>query len=220
MWILATRTRVDSCERFIQGWIQSQASTPVYVRLDTCDPFIIQLKNLPWPEQFTVHVGPRQGLRAAMEEMFQAHPQEAWYGILADDLVPRTPGWDQLLVQRAGRGCISYPNDLGRKTKLPTHPCVGGDLVRAQGWFGLPVVRHYCVDSVYRYIGDQLGIKHRLDDVIVEHVHYSEKKSERDGLYRETSRFKDSDDTAYTAWLRDQGPQLIQRLRSQGFTAQ
>jgi len=220
MWILATRTRVDSCERFIQGWIESRASTPVYVRLDDCDPFLDQLQNLPWPEQFTVHVGPRQGLRAAMEEMFQAHPQESWYGILADDLVPQTPAWDQLLVQRAGRGCISYPNDLGRKTKLPTHPCVGGDLVRAQGWFGLPVVRHYCVDSVYRYIGDQLGIKHRLDDVIVEHVHYSEKKSERDGLYRETSRFKDADDTAYTAWLRDQGPQLIQQLRSQGFTAQ
>jgi hypothetical protein len=220
MWILATRNRVENCERFIAGWVNSQASTPVYVRLDECDPFLDHLRNLSWPDQFTVHVGPRQGLRAAMEEMFHAHPQESWYGILADDLVPQTPGWDQLLVARAGRGCISYPNDLGRKTKLPTHPCVGGDLVRAQGWFGLPGVRHYCVDSVYRYIGDQLGIKHRLDDVIVEHAHYSEKKSERDGLYRETSRFKDTDDAAYTAWLRDQGPQLIQRLRSQGFTAQ
>ena len=216
MWILATRTRIENCQRFIAGWIKSQASTPVYVRLDECDPFIEQLKNLPWPEQFTVHIGPRQGLRAAMEEMFQAHPNEPWYGILADDLVPQTPGWDQLLVERAGRDYISYPNDLGRKTKLPTHPCVGGDLVRAQGWFGLPVVRHYCVDSVYRYIGDQLGIKHRLDDVIVEHVHYSEKKSERDGLYRETSRFKDSDDTAYTEWLREQGPKLIARLRQCG----
>ena len=220
MWILATRTRVNNCKRFITGWVDSQASTPVYVRLDECDPDLDELIALPWPEQFTVHVGPRQGLRAAMEEMFQTHPTQAWYGILADDLVPQTPQWDQLLVERAGSGSISYPNDLGRKTKLPTHPCVGGDLVRAQGWFGLPVVRHYCVDSVYRYIGDELRIKHRLDDVIVEHRHYSEDKTERDGLYKETSRFKGSDDEAYTAWLQDQGPDLIRRLRSLGFTAQ
>jgi hypothetical protein len=153
-----------------------------------------------------------------MEEMFHAHPKESWYGILADDLVPQTQAWDLRLVERAGRRFISYPNDLGRKSKLPTHPCVGGDLVRAQGWFGLPAVRHYCVDSVYRYIGDELGIKYRLDDVIVEHVHYSEKKTERDGLYRETSRFKDSDDAAYTAWLQQQGPLLIKRLKSQGFS--
>lgn len=219
MWILATRTRVENCERFITGWNESQATTPVYVRLDTCDPFLDQMRSLPWPKEFCIHVGARQGLRAAMEEMFQAHPTEPWYGILADDLIPRTHKWDQLLVECAGLKKISYPNDMGRKTKLPTHPCVGGDLVRAQGWFGLPVVRHYCVDSVYRYIGDHLGIKHRLDNVVVEHVHYSEKKSERDGLYRETSVFKDADDGAYAEWLRTKGPALIQRLKQQGFSS-
>lgn len=220
MWILATRTRTSSCERFIQGWRQSLASTPVYVRLDNDDPELEKLLALPWPDTFTIHVGAREGLRAAMEEMYHAYPNEAWYGILADDLVPQTAEWDQQLIACAGTNKISYPNDLGRKTKLPTHPCVGGDLVRAQGWFGLPVVRHYCVDSVYRYIGDELGIKHRMDNVIVEHVHYSEKKTERDGLYRETSRFKESDDKAYAAWLCNHGPKLIQRLRAQGFTAQ
>ena len=220
MWILATRNRVENCERFIAGWNQSQASTPVYVRIDDCDPVVQELLALPWPETFSIHLGPRQGLCAAMQEMFQAHPDEPWYGILADDLVPRTLKWDQWLIDRAGSGAISYPNDLGRKTKLPTHPCVGGDLVRAQGWFGLPVVHHYCVDSVYRYIGEQLGVKHRLDDVIVEHVHYSEKKSQRDHLYKGTSRFKQSDDDAFQAWLQDQGPELIQRLQSMGFNSQ
>jgi hypothetical protein len=185
--------------------------------MDDCDPVVQELLSLAWPETFSVHVGPRQGLCAAMQEMYQAHPDEPWYGILADDLVPQTLSWDQLLIDRAGSGAISYPNDLGRKTKLPTHPCVGGDLVRAQGWFGLPAVHHYCVDSVYRYIGDQLRVKYRLDDVIVEHVHPSEDKSQRDHLYKETSRFKASDDEAFEAWLQHQGPALIQRLRSQGF---
>jgi hypothetical protein len=220
MWILAARSRVTSCQRFIEAWHKSQASTPVYVRLDECDTVLNDLLALDWPKQFTIHVGPRQGLRAAMEEMFQAHPNEPWYGILADDLVPQTPYWDQLLVERAGANCISYPNDLGRKTKLPTHPCVGGDLVRTQGWFGLPVVRHYCVDNAYRYIGDELGIKYRLDDVIVEHVHFSTKKTERDMLYKETNIFKDADDSAFALWLQDQGPELIARLREQGFSSQ
>jgi hypothetical protein len=212
MWILATRNRVENCRRFIAGWNQSQAATPVYVRIDDCDPVVEDLLALPWPNTFSVHVGPRQGLCAAMQEMFHAHPDEPWYGILADDLVPQTLSWDQLLIDRAGSGAISYPNDLGRKTKLPTHPCVGGDLVRAQGWFGLPVVHHYCVDSVYRYIGEQLGVKYRLDDVIVEHVHYSENKSQRDHLYKETSTHKQSDDAAFQTWLQEQGPELIARL--------
>lgn len=217
MWVLPTRSRLDNCKRFITEWKISQASTPVYVRLDECDPDLKQLQSLPWPAEFTIHTGPRHGLRAAMEEMFLKYPEEAWYGILADDLIPQTLQWDQLLVKRAGLGRISYPNDLGRKSKLPTHPCVGGDLVRAQGWFGLPVVRHYCVDSVYRYIGDELGIKHRLDDVIVEHAHYSENKTERDELYKETSQYKNADDTAYTAWLTEKGPEFISSLRMQGF---
>lgn len=220
MWILATRNRVENCERFIAGWNQSKADSAVYVRLDECDNVLSDLLKLPWPGTFSIHVGPRQGLCAAMQEMFYAHPNEPWYGILADDLVPRTLQWDQWLIDRAGSAAISYPNDLGRKIKLPTHPCVGGDLVRAQGWFGLPVVHHYCVDSVYRYIGDELGIKHRLDDVIVEHVHYSEKKSQRDHLYKETSTHKQSDDDAYQTWLQDQGPDLIKRLRSLGFSSQ
>ena len=77
MWILATRTRIESCQRFIQGWIESQASTPVYVRLDECDPFLEALKLLPWPKEFSINVGPRQGLRAAMEEMFYQHPNKS-----------------------------------------------------------------------------------------------------------------------------------------------
>jgi hypothetical protein len=217
MWVLPTRSRVDNCKRFITEWKNSQASTPVYVRLDKCDPVLEQLQSLSWPAEFTLHIGPRQGIRAAMEEMFLKYPEEAWYGILADDLIPQTPYWDQHLIKRAGLGRISYPNDLGRKSKLPTHPCVGGDLVRAQGWFGLPVVRHYCVDSVYRYIGDELGIKHRLDDVIVEHAHYSENKTDRDELYKETSQHKAADDEAYTNWLNEKGPELIASLRMQGF---
>jgi hypothetical protein len=94
---------------------------------------------------------------------------------------------------------------------------VGGDLVRAQGWFGLPAVRHYCVDSVYRYIGDHLGVKHRLDGVIVEHVHFSEKKTQQDQLYKETNAFKELDDAAYQSWLLYEGPALLQRLEKMGF---
>jgi len=218
MWVLATRSRVSNCHRFIDAWHKSKASTPVYVRLDNCDEVLNELLALPWPAQFSIHVGPREGLRSAMEEMFHAHSNEPWYGLLADDLVPQTPEWDRLLVERAGNRYISYPNDLARKTKLPTHPCVGGDLVRAQGWFGLPVVRHYCVDNVYKYIGDELGIKYRLDNVIAEHIHFSEKKTGRDTLYKEANNFKDSDDAAFAVWLQDQGPKLIARLRNQGFS--
>ena len=213
MWALPTRSRPENCLRFIKAWHNSQASTPVYVRLDNDDPQLDQLSNLPWPGTFVVHTGPRQGISRAMNEVFIKHPNEDWYGFLADDLLPQTPYWDLKLIERAGKYNISYPNDQGKDTTLPTHPCIGGDLVRAIGWLGLPVTQHYFIDTVWRFLGEQLGNIHRLDDVIVEHLHYSLNKSDMDQVYIESSEKWKHDKRAYRDWCETQGKLLIARLQ-------
>ena len=95
MWVLATRSRPDNCLRFIRSWADTQASSPVYVRLDDNDPCIDVLKQLPWPTEFQICVGPRRGLARAINELYEQFPNEPWYGLLADDLKPQTVGWDQ-----------------------------------------------------------------------------------------------------------------------------
>lgn len=219
MWALATRSRPDNCKRFIEAWNNTQASTPVFVRLDECDPFIDELKSLPWPSTFEVVVGKREGLRAAIQEMYIKYPTEPWYGFLADDLIPRTLKWDLALVEVAGSKNISYPNDLGKAKKrdLPTHPCVGGDLIRAMGWFGFPATYHFYLDTIFRYIGQNLKNIYRLEDTIVEHMHFGRGKSELDTIYQQSQEKMRRDSEAYNSWIEKNGESFISMLKQKGF---
>lgn len=214
MWVLPTRSRTENCQRFIEAWHTTNASTPVHVRLDLDDPSLEILKSLPWPKEFTVFVGPRGGLRQAINEIFELYPNEAWYGLLADDLLPQTNKWDQLLIEAAGSNQIAYPNDGGKLLDLPTHPCVGGNLVRSIGWFGFPPCYHFFVDTVWQFLGKQLNNIHRLDNVIVEHLHYSLGKSAMDQTYQESSEKYKNDKRAYRDWCESDGKLLIARLQN------
>lgn len=214
MWILPTRSRIDNCKRFINAWIETSASTPVYVRLDDCDPFLQGLLELPWPNNFIIGVGKREGVAKACNEFYIKYPTEPWYGFLADDFLPQTKQWDIALVERAGNDCISYPNDLGKKGKrnLPTLPCVGGDLVREIGWFGFPATHHFYVDTIWQYVGERLNNIYRLDDIIVEHLHYGRNKSELDIIYEQSREKMKTDTYAYNDWINANGENLILQL--------
>ena len=212
MWVLPTRGRPKSLARFIEAWKATGASTPVMVRLDSDDPDLVNYIEISRSANFTCNIGPRRGVSRSMNEVYEIYPDEPWYGLLADDLLPTTPGWDIQLVQVAGTHSIAYPNDLGKLPDLPTHPCVGGDLVRAIGWFGFPATQHYFVDTVWQYLGEQLGNIHRLDDVIVEHLHHSTGKSAFDQTYTESTEKWKNDKRAYRDWIDQNGKQLVEKL--------
>lgn len=216
MWSLPTRSRPKSLQRFLEHYQITNAQSAVFVRLDEDDPFLQDYLNIDFPEQFHVRIGPRTGLKAAMEEMFIEFPDLEWYGLGADDLIPRTHYWDKQLIETAGLCEISYPNDLYVRKKnpnLPTHPVVGGDLVRKVGWFGHPATRHFFLDNAWQFIGESLGCLHRMEHVIVEHMHYTKNKSENDVTYSESNAFMSIDRKNFEEWQKINGESLLDRLR-------
>ena len=217
MWILPTRSRPLSCHRFIENWIETDSSTDVLIRLDECDPDLEKILSLNWPKNFTVRIGKREGVAKATNELFQEFKNEPWYGFLADDFVPKTMHWDKKLSKAASNKFISYPNDMAERTDLPTLPCVGGDLVREIGYFGFPFTHHYYVDTVYQFLGKNLNIIKRLEDVIVEHMHYEFGKSNIDITYQESSEKFKGDKSIWKNWIAGDGLQLIEKLRDKGF---
>lgn len=217
MWIFATRSRPENCKRFISAWIKTKSSTSVYVRLDDDDPYLEDLTKIEWPAEFEIIIGPREGLRAALNEGYNKYPDKPWYGLLADDLIPKTDFWDQLLVKKAGLKAISYPNDLGGKPKLPTHPVVGGDLVRAVGWFGFPNANHLYLDNAWKVIGEGIDKLYRLEDVIVEHAHPLWNKASKDVIYTENKKRSITDKQEFLKWAENDAKIIIDNLKKQGF---
>jgi hypothetical protein len=219
MWILPTRSRPANCKRFVNAYNETNATTPVCVRLDECDPDLEELKNINWPKTFKIVIGKREGVRSAMNELYENNLDLEWYGFLADDVVPKTPYWDRMLISKAGKRNISYPNDLGKPKKqfLPTIPCVGGDLVRAIGWFGFPATYHFYTDTIWRYIGDHLKNIYRLDDVVVEHMHFGRGKSDMDIIYQQSQSKMKSDSESYHQWIEENGTSFISNLKDKGF---
>jgi hypothetical protein len=213
VWTLATRSRLSNCKRFINSWNETKATSQVYVRLDECDPQLPELLELPWPESFSINTGPRARLGEAMQEMFAKFPNEPWYGMLADDLIPRTEYWDQKLILAAGKNEISYADDLHEKEMRICHPCIGGDLVRFVGFFGLPVVKHFGTDTFWEELYRGAGRQNKQRDVILEHAHFAFDQAPIDQTYTESQLLKRDDKRNYKKWKEEHLKKTIDQVK-------
>lgn len=216
MWILASRGRPENMQRFINHWHATNASSKVYVRLDECDPMIDDYKKIIYPDHFVIVIDSRARLGKAMNEMLKNFPDEPWYGLLADDLIPVTKSWDIELINAAGTKFIAQCNDLSSKPLNCCHPCVGGDLVRFVGWFGLPNCQHYGVEEPWKKLAlsKDLNILKYLPNVIVEHAHYRFNKAEFDKTYSDLKNIKNADRTSFVEWRDRNLSDLIESVLS------
>jgi hypothetical protein len=118
--------------------------------------------------------GPRNNL-AGWTNVLARHLAKDYRALasLGDDHLPRTPGWDlRLLEAIAGMGGtgFAYGNDLLQGAALPTAVVVSSNIVTALGWMCEPSMRHYCIDNVWKDLGEGAGCLAYLPDVIIEHL--------------------------------------------------
>lgn len=212
MWAFPTRSRLSNCDRFIQGWNNTLASTPVYLRLDEDDPELSDILKLNWPSEFEVVVGPRIKFSQAMQEMFMKYPNRPWYGMLADDLILKTDKWDEKLINRARTNYISYGDEVHEKKIRICHPCINGDLVRLVGFFGLPVVEHFGTDTLWEEIHHRFKFDGLVEDVILEHAHFNFGQSLLDDTYNGSQSIKGKDRAAYREWMSKNFENLVGKI--------
>jgi hypothetical protein len=136
---------------------------------------------------------------------------------LGDDHLPRTPGWDTLLlaaIDDMGGTGIAYGDDIGQGENLPTAPVISADIVAALGWFFLPSVRHLFADNVWLDLGREAGCLRYVPEVVVEHLHYSRGESPRDATYDASAGTWEHDEAAYQQWRRDQMAADVAKIRA------
>jgi hypothetical protein len=149
--------------------------------------------------------GPRRGLAAWTNAIARLYaPELRALASFGDDHVPRTQGWDRLLLEALdGLGCpgIVYPDDR-RRADIPEAPVISSEIVLALGWMCEPSLRHFYVDNVWADIGRAAGCLAYVPGVIVEHLHYQARPdvAVRDATYAEAEARGGEDQTAYLAW--------------------
>jgi hypothetical protein len=192
----------------------TNATARVWVRLDEDDPKLAEYQALSYPEHWIVEIGPTPDRRCvgAVDEMFQKYPNEKFYGLLGDDLLPRTDRWDVHLAKAAGTSRLAFGDDGHNHANLATHPVVGGDLVRAIGWLVLPGVQHSFVDRALHEIAIGADRVQYMPGVVTEHLHPIAGKSKMDETYRFSESY-DADKAVFSAWEQIEMPLVIQRVR-------
>jgi hypothetical protein len=130
------------------------------------------------------------------------HMDERIIMFLGDDHVPHTVGWDTSVVKAiddlGGTG-FAYPWGLGR-TDTPEICAISTDIIKALGWFGLPSIKHFYVDNVWADIGNGAGCITFLQDVVLEHMHWTFSKGPRDHINELAMSFTTHDEIEYRRW--------------------
>ncbi len=188
---IATRGRPSSFARLMKSIDATREVAKVYVRIDNDDPLLDGYRALPMPFYAVRATGPRVDVAQAQQECLAAHPDEDCYAFIGDDTEIHTVGWDRKLRDAAGPWGISYPDDGLKSEAQATHPFIGGEFLRAIGFWALPGLSHLYTDTVWDFLGRHYGNLVYRPDVLVEHLHWSAGKSERDESYEKPTAARD-----------------------------
>jgi hypothetical protein len=132
------------------------------------------------------------GIGPVMNAVFKRFRSASHYGWLADDTLPRTPQFDQRLVEAAGDYGLAYAHDGGYRSNADYDGAIGdgleltaglvwsGGLLLAAGWWALPGLRQAYVDVVWCHLISALGLARYTPEVIVEHMQWRNGKRQRD----------------------------------------
>jgi len=198
MFIMPTRGRphnvlrlIDLCSTGYSWW----------VGVDSDDPKLGEYENLPFPDGWNLIVRDRRPVCEIFRDAFDALPDEPFYGFIGDDVVPGSVGWEKKLVSAAGDDGVAYGDDLVHGEKLATHPVIGGDLVREQGWLVLPGLEMLYADTVWTVLARRRGVLRYLPDVIMEHRHPCVGKAPRKEYEPKTCHKNDRQ--VYRGWKSD-----------------
>lgn len=184
----------------------SEAKTDIAVALDDDDaPSYALLKTLYsadggvfwWAGERRTLAGWTNMLAVMYSNRYRA------YASLGDDHIPKTQGWDRLLLEAldaiGGTG-IAYGDDTIMNDRLPTAPVISADIVDTLGWMALPACRHMCIDLAWKDLGLAADCLAYRPDVTIEHMHWGVGKSPLDATYAEAEARHQEDRDAYAVW--------------------
>jgi len=212
--ILPTKARPENLKRFIRAYNDTKCILPIHVIVDAQDGYSYNDIEVPahW-KKLSVPTGTSLG--GIFEKVFSKYPDEDYYAMVADDVVPETSGWDIIMAEVCQPDKIVWGFDGLQNENLPVHPFIGGKLVRKLGWWAAPGLKHWFVDNVWKALADNLNCGVFLPQVKMMHLHYVNGRAQMDRTYREQPSHI-ADQVVYEEFMKNKFPVIIERIKSLG----
>lgn len=188
IFIVPSRQRADKIPGLIDAFNVNRTFAELLIATDLDDPDNEQYRVVmnTAPEWVKWRVAGCSGMVAALNHWAaQKALTYAAVGFMGDDHRPRTPGFDQMLINPLmGAPGISYGNDLLQGANLPTHVVVSSVIIRQLGYMVPRTLRHLYADNFWKAIGTATDRLHYVPECVVEHMHPVAGKGEWDDVYR------------------------------------
>ena len=201
----------------------SEACTTIAVGTDDDDPERRAYEKVLWPAAVNGHVrhfaGTRRTLAGWTNLLAEGGIAEGYRALasLGDDHVPRTQGWDRLLLEaldKLGGEGIAYGNDLHQGEALPTAPVISSGIVEALGYMMVPELAHMHVDDAWRDLGQAAGCLAYVPEVVIEHQHPDAGKAVTDETYAGSAAGLSADRDAYHRWRNERMAADVAKVRA------
>ena len=183
MIVLPTYGRPENLRRFVKAYKETNATLPISVVFNADNAFCYNdIETPPHWKRISAPVGSRLG--DIFKLMFKKYPNDTYYGMVADDVLPETERWDTIMAEACQPDKIVWGMDGIQNARLPVHPFIGGDLLRKLGWWACPGLKHWYVDNVWKCVADALDCGVYMPEVKMTHLHYINGKAALDRTYR------------------------------------
>lgn len=221
--IVPSRSRPDSIARLAHAVSQTcnPRFTDLTVVVDHDDPKLPDYYDAAGRDQWwdlvvqdqDVKLGPV--LNRAAVKAAEDYPYVAFMG---DDHLPRSPLWDEQLVQSLiGKPGVAYGNDLFQGPNLPTAVVMSSDVVRVLGYMSPPALVHLYLDDFWKMLGESVGNLVYRGDVVIEHLHPVAGKAQWTPEYQWTTsqELMSADGERYRQYLSAEWPRELARLKKE-----
>ncbi len=204
MWLLPTRGRPELAQR-VFSIAPPTAKGAVLIDDDEIEAY----SSLTLPPNWSRLIGPRTTLAQKLNAAVDVLNAEPFYGIVNDDMLPTTPGWDTALPEAAGPWGIAWADDeLNGRIGAAAF---GGDLIRALGWICPPAQKHFFIDDAHEIIARELGIGRACLNIKIPHLHFTAGKAPYDKTYKNRPNHS-ADKAAFENWKTNEWPATKARL--------
>lgn len=182
-----SRDRPEGLKRLVDS-VKATSSADVLAYVDK------DQDNLYWDtEGLILNVGEQIGPVAAANLMVERFPSYDAYGLVTDDSVITTPGWDKWLEEYLTTYPLMVISPYHNHGNHVDMPFVSRRWIETVGWFACPAMMHYAWPIVTGLIGEMTAICHApkqsfaIDHDYVEGTHEDRRKMDNEAFFNYVS---------------------------------